>query len=232
MVYKFLELLFPGQCLVCGKRGLEGRDICATCLEKLPRNHPCCPCCAESLPSRQADGSLCGACSAKPPPYQRIIAPWRYEAPLDALIRQLKFHRKLAAGRLLGELLAGEIPSGPGPDLLVPVPLHPRQLRRKGFNHISEITLFLSRASGIPWSPRRLKKIRETRSQHSLSRKERQGNLRGCFHFDNSAGYRHVAVVDDIVTTGATARETALALKRAGVEQVEIWAMARTPEHR
>ena len=230
MVYKFLEQLFPGQCLVCGQPGVQGRDICATCLEELPRNRPCCPCCAAPLPSWQADGSLCGSCSAKPPPFLRIIAPWRYEAPLDVLIQQLKFHRRLAAGRLLGELLAGEIPSGPKPDLLVPVPQHPRQLRRKGFNHSSEIALFLSRASGIPWSPWRLKKIRETRSQHRLSRKERQDNLRGCFHFDNSRAYRHVAAIDDIVTTGATAREAALALKRAGVEQIEIWAMARTPE--
>ncbi len=232
MVYKFLELLFPGQCLVCGKNGVPGRDICAACLEKLPRNSPCCPCCAEPLPSVQADGKLCGACSAKAPPFKRIIAPWRYEPPLDTLIQQLKFHRKLTVGRLLGELLAGEISPGSRPDLLVPVPLHPRQLRGRGFNHSSEITLFLSRARGIPWSPWQLKKTRETRSQHSLSRKKRQDNLRGCFAFDNSGGHHYVAVIDDIVTTGATAREVSLALKQAGVEQVEVWAIARTPEKR
>jgi len=232
MVYRLLELLFPGQCLVCGKTGMRGRDICATCLEKLPRNSPCCPCCAEPLPSEKADGSLCGACGSKTPPFSRIIAPWRYAAPLDNLIHGLKFHQKLAAGRLLGELLAEQIPPGPRPTLLVPVPRHPRQLRKSGFNHCSEISLFLSRASGIPWSPWLLKKTRETAAQHSLSRKERLDNLRGCFVFDNSGGHRHLAVIDDIVTTGATAREAARAMKAAGVEKVEIWAIARTPEQR
>ncbi|WP_457673864.1 double zinc ribbon domain-containing protein [Thiolapillus sp.] len=232
MVYKLPAWLFPGQCLICDGPGLEGRDICPDCLDRLPLNNPCCPCCAAPLPSERATGSLCGACSRKPPPFARIIAPWRYAEPLDGLLHGLKFHRKLAAGRLLGELLAEQIPPGPRPTLLVPVPRHPRQLRKTGFNHCSEISLFLSRASGIPWSPWLLKKTRETATQHSLSRRERLDNLRGCFAFDNSSAHRHVAVIDDIVTTGATAREAARALKAAGVEKVEIWAVARTPELR
>ncbi len=232
MVYQSSSLLFPGRCLVCGENGLPGRDICASCLDRLPANDPCCSCCAEPLPSEKADGSLCGACSAKPPPFRRIIAPWRYAAPLDTLIRQLKFHHRLAAGRLLGELLAERIPAGPHPGLLLPVPQHPRQLKQRGFNHSSEITLALSRNTGIPWSPWALKKIRHTTAQHDLSRQDRLKNLKGCFAFDPLGEHQHVAVVDDIVTTGATAREISLALKKAGVAQVEFWAIARTPVQR
>jgi ComF family protein len=232
MVYKFQPLLFPSRCLICGDSGIDGKDICLSCLQQLALNIPCCPCCAEPLPSARAAGSTCGSCSAKAPPFRKIIAPWRYAAPLDDLIQSLKFQGQLAVARLLGELLAEQIPPGARPTLLLPVPQHPRQLKKKGFNHASEITLFLSKASGIPWSPWLLTKTRETASQHDLPRKERLGNLRNCFRFDNRSEHAHVAIIDDIVTTGATAREVALALRRAGVEDVEIWAIARTPEQR
>jgi ComF family protein len=148
------------------------------------------------------------------------------------LVQDLKFHQRLPAGRLLGELLAAQIPSGPLPGLLLPVPQHPRQLRNRGFNHASEITLALSRSTGIPWSPWLLKKTRGTRPQHSLSRRERLKNLEGAFSFDNRGSHHHVAVVDDIVTTGATAREITRTLKDSGVGQVEFWAIARTPAQR
>ncbi|BAO44967.1 ComF family protein [Thiolapillus brandeum] len=232
MVNKSVDILFPGQCLVCGQTGTRELDICIACQESLPRNDPCCSRCALPLTSLKADGVVCGDCARQPPAFERIIAPWRYEAPLDRLMQDLKFRHRLPVGRLLGELLASQIPSGPLPSLLLPVPQHPRQLHNRGFNHSSEITLALSRSTGIPWSPWLLKKIRRTNSQHDLSRQERLKNLKGAFSFDNSSRHRHVAVIDDIVTTGATAREITCTLKHSGVRQVEFWAIARTPIQR
>ncbi len=236
MVYKLvssLERLFlPPTCLVCEAPGEEELDLCSRCLDRLPSNDLACIRCALPLPEKSPQGFLCGRCSRQEPPFQRIIAPWRYEGELAELVHQLKFHRKLAVGRSLGILLARRVKrrSEPFPQVVLPVPLHPEQLRERGFNHAAELAYAVSRELQLPWSTRLLRKQRPTRSQHQLDRKARLANLKNAFHFLNAHRYRHVAVVDDVVTTGATATEVARTLREAGVERVEIWAVARTPE--
>ncbi|WP_456378910.1 ComF family protein [Thiolapillus sp.] len=232
MVYNWQHLLFPTTCLVCGQPGENGLDICGGCRASLPHNPSSCRCCALPLPPGAAGKMLCGSCSRKPPPFFRIISPWLYEAPIDDLIQQLKFQQKLPAGRLLAQLLAEEIPPQERPDLLIPVPLHKRQLKARGFNHSSEIARVLSRVLGIPWSPWLLRKRRETLPQHNLGRKERKNNLRRCFSFDNRRNHHHVAVIDDVVTTATTATEVAKSLGKTGVKKIEIWALSRTPVDR
>jgi ComF family protein len=232
MVYNWQRLIFPPTCLICGQPGENSLDICGGCRANLPDNRSSCPCCALPLPPGSAAGNLCGSCSQKPPPFSRIITPWLYEAPIDELIQQLKFQHKLPRGRLLAQLLAKEIPPQDRPDLLIPVPLHKRQLKARGFNHSSEIARVLSKELGIPWSPWLLRKVRETQPQHNLGKQERKKNLRRCFSFDNKAKHRHIAVIDDVVTTATTAREVAKTLRKAGVEKVQIWALARTPMDR
>jgi len=230
MVYKALaDLLFPATCLVCGDSGAAGLDLCQSCSAELAANSPACRCCALPLPPGTPDGSLCGRCGHQPPPFDRIIAPWLYRPPLTTMIQQLKFAHKLPAGRLLGQLLARQVPGPERPQLLLPVPQHGIQLRQRGFNHAAEITRETANHLQIPWSPWTLLKMRPTPSQHGLNRKRRQNNLRGCFTFSENANVHHVAVIDDVVTTAATVAEIARTLKRAGVEQVEIWAVARTP---
>jgi ComF family protein len=234
MVYRLprlLERLFlPPSCLLCDAAGQEGLDLCSECRAKLPRNDPCCALCALPLAPDAPAGALCGQCNRDHPPFHRIVAPWRYQEDVARLVRQLKFQRKLPAGRTLGMLLARELaPIERKPELILPVPLHPRQLRERGFNQAAEIARALSRRLDIPWTTRLLRKQRTTAPQHDLNRRARLANLRGAFHYAATADYRHVAVVDDVVTTGATAIEIARTLKRAGVERVEIWAAARTP---
>lgn len=228
---KLQQIFLPPACLLCESAGSGALDLCSSCREALPRNRSACGCCALPLPEGTPAGSLCGRCSRNRPPFHRIVAPWRYEGPIAELIRQLKFHRKLAAGRTLGLLLAEELAAEPGrPQLLLPVPLHAQQLKTRGFNQAAEIAYTLSRTLNIPWSTRLLRKRRPTAAQHDLDRRQRLANLRGAFQYLAAVDYRHVAVVDDVVTTGATATEVARALKQAGVEKVEIWAVARTPE--
>ncbi|WP_456408240.1 double zinc ribbon domain-containing protein [Thiolapillus sp.] len=232
MVYNWRRLFFPPRCLICGQAGDDGLDICSHCRAGLPRNRTSCSRCALPLPPGSPAGVLCGSCARKPPAFSRIITPWLYEAPIDDLIQQLKFQQKLPAGRLLAQLFARELRQRDRPSLLAPVPLHDKQLKTRGFNHSSEIARALSRELGIPWSPWLLRKLRETPPQHNLGKRQRKQNLRRCFSFDNRGNHRHVAVIDDVVTTATTAAEAAKTLRKAGVEKIEIWALARTPMNR
>jgi len=229
MVYNWQQWLFPATCLICGAAGHDNLDICPDCLDKLPLNQHFCPCCALPLQTQSPQEMLCGQCSQQRPAYSHIVAPWLYQAPVDDLIQQLKFHQKLATGRLLGQLFARKLSTRKLPEMLLPMPLYKRQLRRRGFNHASELTGFIARELDIPWSPWLLKKIRETRPQHNLRKQERKQNLKNCFSFNNAKGYRHLAIIDDVVTTGTTAQEAAKTLTKAGVAQVEIWSLTRTP---
>jgi len=150
---------------------------------------------------------------------------------MDHLVTSLKFHQQFAYSRLLGHLLADHLLSQNyrPPEIIVPVPLHKRQLRERGFNQSAELAGRLSRELKLDWSTRLLHKTRHTLPQHGLNKQQRRKNLRKCFKFDNSQGFTHVAVVDDVVTTGSTASEIARTLKQQGVKSVEIWALTRTP---
>jgi ComF family protein len=171
---------------------------------------------------------LCGRCLADPPPFDQALMPFRYAPPIDRLIGALKFRHDLAAGALLGQLLANAV-AGRSVDCLLPVPLHPTRLRERGFNQAAELCRVVARAHDIPWDSRSLQRIRTTPTQHTSSRRERLRNLRGAFAWQGRTPPARVALIDDVVTTGATARAAAATLKRAGAEWVEIWAVARTP---
>lgn len=226
-------LLFPPRCILCNGPGWGDLDLCSRCRDGFEENRHACRHCALPLPPTAPAHSLCGRCSRRRPPYERLQAPWLYHGGIAELIRQLKFRQKLAAGRTLGLLLAENLEDlQERPQLLLPVPLHASQLGERGFNHAAEITRALSRAIGVPWSSRQLLKERPTAPQHGLGRQERLSNLRHAFRFRGGAGLHHVAVVDDVVTTGSTATEITRALKKGGVQRVSIWALARTPrEH-
>jgi len=232
MVYNWQHLFFPPTCVICGEPAHEALDICHHCRADLPRNRRACCRCALPLATDAAADLLCGSCATTPPPFSHIIAPWLYQSPMDDLIQRLKFQQQLPVGRLLAQLLAREIPKQDRPALLLPVPLHNRQLKSRGFNHSGEVTRMLAKELGIPWSPWLLRKVRETLPQHNLRKTERTKNLRRCFRFDSRKNPQHVALVDDVVTTAATAAEAARALKAAGVKKVEVWALARTPVDR
>ena len=229
------KLLFPPTCILCNRPGSPPLDLCSSCHAGLRENDHACARCALPLPPQTPRGVLCGRCIRREPRYDALLAPWLYQGKMAELIRLLKFQEKLAAGRVLGGLLAqalGDIQRPP--QLLLPVPLHADQLKARGFNHAAEITRALARTLDIPWSAGLLEKQRLTRPQHGLGRRERLDNLRGAFRFKNKHGvFHHVAIVDDVVTTGSTVGEIAGLLKRNGVTEVSVWALARTPaEHR
>ncbi len=223
--------LLPGCCLLCGKLSEKRQDLCLACRSKLAINDHHCRSCAQPLPSSIPDGSLCGRCQNKPPSFNHCFAPFRYQDDLTSLHHNFKFHHKLAAGRLMADLMCEQLatPSRRLPQLLIPVPLHARRLRERGFNQAQELTRILSARLSIPFDSRSLCRTRDTTAQSSLPKKERQKNIRNAFALTAKIDTLHVAIIDDVMTTGLTVNEIAKILRASGVSEIEIWVFARTP---
>jgi ComF family protein len=228
-----LAALLPPRCLLCSGEGMPGRDLCAGCLGDLPRNTSCCARCALPLPK---PAERCGICLKSEPPFAAAWAPFRYAHPLDLLEARFKFHRDLAAGHLLSALMveaARQQLQGRLPDCLLCVPLHRDRLRERGYNQAQELARPLARALQIPLNADALVRVRSTTAQTGLDAKARRRNLRAAFAVEVDAGLpAHVAILDDVMTTGTTLRECTRALLRSGVQRVDAWALARAPARR
>lgn len=220
--------LLPATCLLCGAAASPPWDLCPPCRDDLRRNETCCARCGLPLAAAAAQ---CGRCLKRPPAYAATWAPYLYAAPLAGLLTRFKFGGDLAAGRLLAQLaLAAPPPPLPRDAALLPVPLHTDRLRERGYNQALELAKPLARALDRPLLPRLLQRLRGTPAQSGLSALARRRNLRGAFGVGAGAALPgHVVLVDDVMTTGATAQECALALRRAGVARVELWVLARAP---
>jgi ComF family protein len=195
----------------------------------LPWNEAACARCALPLPRPEP---ACGACLKRPPPFSASLAPLRYAAPVDRLLPRLKFHAGLAEGRLLAALTLERVPTAwrEGCDLILPMPLHPRRLGRRGFNQSLELARPLARAWGLPIEVDALHRVRDTPAQSELDAEQRRRNVRGAFEAraESVAGH-HVLLFDDVVTTGATVAEAATTLLRAGARTIRVLAVARVP---
>lgn len=193
--------LFPPVCRLCGESGQSRIDLCRCCQAEFP---------SRPEPLAVASGS--------------VLAGFTYAEPVAALVRRFKFHDDLAAGRLLARL-AAEAFIGSTPEALIPVPLHASRLRQRGFNQALELARYWGRCRGIPVSPQ-LIRIRATRIQSGLPAGERLTNVTGAFRVSGEVP-AHVALVDDVVTTGSTTAEAARALRLAGAGRVDVWCLAR-----
>jgi ComF family protein len=219
--------VFPPRCLLCGARGSNGRDLCEGCAADLPRNRVCCARCALPL---KAAAALCGECIKREPPFAATFAPFEYAHPLDLLLVRLKFSRNLAAGRVLAQLALDAFNENAiaMPQAIVPVPLHLDRLRERGYNQAQELARPLAQKLGVPVREL-LIRVRATAAQSDLVATERRRNVRGAFEVIANELPAHVALVDDVMTTGTTVRECARTLRRAGVERVDVWVLARAP---
>lgn len=213
------------RCRFCAAPASAGLELCRLCAAELPWLDSHCRQCALPLVNA-GEERLCGNCLRHPPPFQRARAPFRYSHPVDGLIKSMKYGADLAAARLLGDLLADYLSRRQValPDALIPVPLHPRGLSQRGFNQALE----LARRLGVPLAPHLVRRGRQTPPQSRLGGRERRHNMVGAFEVTARRMPAHVAVVDDVLTTGATATEITRVLRRAGAERVEIWVAART----
>jgi len=219
------EWLLPSSCVLCGRAGRLGQDLCADCASELPYLKAACHRCAIPLPQ----AGVCGQCQQKPHCFDNVWAAFDYQPPVDHLIQSLKFNSKLHSARLLGELMAERVTvAGVGlPELLLPVPLHVSRLRQRGFNQALELARPLAREFDLPLKPGLCRRLRPTVAQTGLDAKARRRNLKGVFEVVAEPGVSHIAIVDDVMTTGSTAEMMARALKNAGVARVDVWVCAR-----
>ena len=226
LLAQFIECLFaPGLCLACGCEISGTASLCVDCAERLEMVPRPCRYCGQPNP---VDGRACPACLLNPPRWQRLRAPLRYEGLTRDYLQQFKYAEALYLVKPLCRRGFEAFDRGdPLPEVLLPVPLHRDRLIERGFNQADEIARQWSREFSIPIDRDVLKRTRATPSQSGLSAAQRETNVRGVFACANPRGYRHVAVVDDIVTTGSTTGELTRLLHRAGVEYVEVWALAR-----
>lgn len=208
-------------CILCGAPTAPGQ-VCPRCGADLPAQRGGCPVCGGPGEDR-----ICGDCLRDPPPYTRCIAALRYEFPADELIQALKYRGELALAPILADWLARAVTHAPRPDVIVPMPLFPARARARGFNQATEIARPLARRLGLRLKTDSLRRIRDTAPQAQLSLVERSRNVRDAFACDKTMAGLHVALVDDVMTSGATLREAARALKRAGAAEVSLWVVAR-----
>ncbi len=223
--------LLPTHCLVCGEAGADGHDLCVDCQRALPWNLSACARCGLPMPEPVA---ACGRCLRKNPSLDRVHAAFRYGFPVDRLVPGFKFHHDLAAGRELAEamhvmLMDAMSVDTDRPQALIPVPLHPKRLRQRGYNQALELARPLAASFGIPLLHVGLRRIRDIAPQSGLGALARRRNPRDAFAVGRNLLPAHVALVDDVMTTGATLHECARVLKRAGVQRVDAWVAARVP---
>jgi ComF family protein len=222
---KTAQNLLPQDCLLCG--AASGSDhLCVGCLEDLPlhRGTQCRVC---GIPTPQ--DSLCGACLKHPPHFDATCAAFVYAFPIDALLRALKYQGRLPVAQVAGDQLAQVAAGRTRPDILIPMPLHHERLRERGFNQAAEIARVVAASLNIPCIADIALRVRMTEPQAGLPLEKRRKNMRNAFACTSDLAGMHLAVVDDVMTSGASLDELARTLKAAGAARVECWVAARTP---
>ena len=219
------QLLAPGVCLGCGCDPGDSSLLCHFCCEHLEAVPNACEYCGQPNP---VNGIICPACRLNPPRWQRLIAPLQYRGTTRDYLLQLKHSQATPLAKALcRHTLERFRQQWPRPQVLLPVPLHRTRLRDRGYNQAREIARIWSTDLDIAIDHRALTRVRATALQSGLSALQRENNVRLAFDYSPRRPYQHVAVVDDIVTTGSTVSEITRLLHREGVEFVEVWALAR-----
>lgn len=220
-------LPWPGQCLLCRQWGRE--RLCAACRQQHLPAVARCPHCALRL---QGQVRTCGRCLREPPPLARCIAALDYGFPWDRLLQDFKFHARLELAPLLADCLheALQACAASTPDLLAPIPLSRERLAERGYNQALELARPLARRRQCRLAPQLLLRQRHTAQQASLPLTQRSHNLRGAFALAQPVQGLRIALLDDVMTSGATLAEAARTLLRGGAAEVQAWVLARTPE--
>jgi len=227
-----LDLLMPRHCALCGE-ACSAANICPPCRAELPRTGNTCALCA--LPTGNPHDAVCGACLHRPPPWDGAVAGLVYRFPVDQLVCRLKFSRDLSCVEILADALAVAVRghAASPPDVLAPVPLHRTRHFARSFNQADLIARRVGVRLGMPVDGTLLTRRRRTPAQSGLDAAQRRRNVRGAFGHrargTSRVAGRHVALVDDVMTTGTTLAECCRVLRRAGADRVSVWVAARAP---
>ena len=222
---KLWQTLPAQPCLLCGAFSHNGA-WCKACDSALPYlTAPHCPLCA--LPTH--NGDICGRCLKRKPQFDRTLAVFAYTFPLDKLVQALKFGERLMLVNGLADSLAQRVEVRP--DCIIAMPLHPSRLQERGFNQSIELARRVANSLDIPLLSHACQRVRDTPPQSALKWKERGKNMRKAFTCMQDLSGMHVAVVDDVMTSGASLNEVSVALRSAGAREVSAWVIARTLPH-
>lgn len=256
-ILRLRRLIIGSCCVICHRKSHPKRDICCSCEQLLmPRvlrtsrtrvNYLCGLCGDEQteylspqefhdISDEQAfygQAFYCLKCQNSSTLFVRLLAPYRYEFPLDSIIKKLKYGKQRLLGRVLGSLLASFAKTQADlPEMIVSVPMHPSRQLGRGYNQAEDIARWCAKDLGIPYRSRAAIRISDTGSMAGLSKSARQLRILGAFRASEEVNGKRVAIVDDVLTTGATARELARELYDTGALSVELWVLARTSSAR
>ena len=225
----FMKALFKinSACVLCGDSTDQSISLCRPCRNDLPVIKRSCSSCGIPL-SMETEQHLCGQCLQSRPVVDYTHSLFYYESPVDQLIAKMKFAGDLSSAAILGDLLLESVKNiKQMPEVLIPVPLHHGRLVKRGFNQSLEISRVLAKVLHLPVDARLVQRVKPTRAQQTLNLKQRKKNIKGCFEVQKNHNYRHVVIIDDVVTTGSTVNELANILKASGVQKVAVWSVAR-----
>ena len=219
--------LLPVPCFLCGNPATQSM-LCRHCEAELPQIDRSCTLCA--MPLQQ--GLICGQCLKKPPRHQRAVTAFLYAEPIDRCISAFKYQQQLGFTKLFADKLLSQIQQNAElPDCIIPIPLHPKRLRKRGFNQAHELSKVLSQLLAIPVAMDTLYRVRHTPPQAALPLKQRRRNIKNAFRCKSDSLPARIALVDDVYTTGITLDEAAKTLQRQGAEYIEVWTIARAIRH-
>ncbi len=222
----FTRTLLKQNCLLCASPQANGHALCGACLADLPR-HPATSCPQCGLAS---DSNLCGSCISSPPDFDATAAVFLYAYPIDTMMQRYKYGCMLNLSQTFGQLLSDKILLE-SVDLVIPMPMHPARIKERGFNQAHEIAKVLTKNHAEKLDYKSVIRQKLTPPQASLPLKERVKNIKGAFKANGDFSGKRIAIIDDVMTTGASLNELAKTLKKAGASHVECWVIARTLPH-
>ncbi|MCW8930582.1 MAG: ComF family protein [Gammaproteobacteria bacterium] len=227
--------LLPKHCLFCLEKTQSHFDLCDHCIKSLTLNNHCCQRCASPLEAslfiaRERNITLCGNCLSHHYHYDRVYSPFVYSEEMRYLIKKLKYQKKIHFAQALAKLFLQKIHDTNDfqlPQTIIPMPMHPKRLRQRGFNQALELSRFFASHYKLPLNYTSLIRSRYTDLQAGMNAIERQKNVQKAFLVKKPINYEHIALIDDVMTTGSTVNEAAKILKQSGIKKVDIWIIAR-----
>lgn len=231
IIQSISDWILPHICCLCGEKTDTNRDLCVVCRATLPWVEDRCYRCGLRMEERDQNLAICGVCTENPPIFERLCSLFSYDAPVSKLITGLKFSKQLAYGRILGDMLADAVlnewyTDSPLPQAIIPMPLHRQRLKKRGYNQALELIWPTIKRSKIRLLED-VQRVRSTRPQSNLNLEQRMHNMKNAFELSNSLNIQHIAIVDDVVTTGNTVKTICSTLKENGILHIDIWCICR-----
>ncbi len=228
----FIDIIYPPQCLVCSSHAKKN-GICTSCIESFKGiKEPLCSCCGVPFKTIIDKNHSCGLCIKESVPFDRAVSIYLFEGKLSEAIRRLKYSGKVSVASTLGDLISNHPITHEEYDAVVPVPLYMGKLRERGFNQSHLLAARVANRTSANLHPYILERVRPTLPQVGMKSSERVQNVKGAFMIRKGADAKEkkILLIDDVYTTGATAKECSRVLKRGGAAKVNVLTLARVVE--